>query len=75
MMLRVPLLNGILNSFEMRAHALDSELFVPALECLEDREVLLMIARARAEDAEDESLLLGEEILEHVTQLREYRVA
>jgi len=75
MMLRIPALYRILNAFEMQLHALDGQFLVPLLERLEDREMLLMIARAGAEDAEDEPLLFSEEILEHITKLRDHRVA
>lgn len=46
MVLGIPPLYGILNSFEVLLHALDRQLFVPLLERLEDREVFLMVSRA-----------------------------
>ena len=42
---------------------------------LENGEMVEMIALARTEDAEDQPLLVGEEVVQHVEQLRENGIA
>src|SRR5215467_601455 len=73
--LRIPAKNRLLDAAQMLAHPVDGELFVSQLERLEDGEVFLMVQLARGEDAEDEALLVGEQVVQHVEQLRQHRVA
>ena len=75
MMLRIPPLNSVAYPFEVGPHALDRERLVTLLQRFEDREMLLVVARARAEDAEDQALFFREQILQDVAELCEYRVA
>src|SRR6185369_2841359 len=63
-----------LNALQMRAHPFHRQSLVTTLDRVEDRQVALMIRFARAEDAEDEALLVGEELVEDVQQLRRHGV-
>jgi len=57
------------------AHALHTEGRVAQFNRFENREMLVMIELARAKDAEDQPLLVGEQLVEHVEELREHGVA
>src|SRR5512138_410355 len=71
MILGAPALDRIGYALEVLAHPLDSELLVAELEGLENAQMLLVVALTRSEDAEDEPLLLGKEVVQHVEKLRE----
>src|SRR5262245_14039151 len=74
MVFRIPAQNGVLHALQMLAHAIDAQRFIARLERFENLEMFRVIALARAEDAEDQTLLVGEEIREHIEQLREHGV-
>src|SRR5690348_6079641 len=53
MVLRIPAVDRLGDALPVFAHPLDAEALVAVLERLEDREMLAVVALARAEDAED----------------------
>src|SRR6476661_2279579 len=56
MILRVPTQDCCLHALQMRAHPFHRKRLVTTLDRVEDREVVLMVRLARAEDAENEAL-------------------
>src|SRR5262245_15852767 len=72
MVFRIPAQNGVLHALQVLAHAIDAQRFIARLERFENLEVFRMIALARSEDAEDQTLLVGEQIGEYVEQLRKH---
>src|SRR3954470_16256816 len=69
MILRIPSQDRRLHTLQMRAHPRHRQRLVAALDRLENFEMPLMIRLARAEDPQDEALLVGEELVQDVQQL------
>jgi len=75
MILRVPSLHRVEHALQVLPHSLDAERSVAHLDGLENGEVVEVIAFARTEDAEDQSLLVGKQVVQDVEQLRENGIA
>src|SRR5690606_14709495 len=71
----VPLQERGADALEVGAHPLDGERLVARAERVEDADVLGVVALARAEDVDDDALLVLEQPREHVGELVEDGVA
>src|SRR5437588_2070051 len=62
----IPPQDGVLDALQVRAHPFHPELRIAPLQRLEDGQMTLVIALARAENVQDEPLLVSEQLSEDV---------
>src|SRR5213592_4139443 len=72
---RIPSQNCVLDALQVRPHPFHPELRIAPLQRLEDGQMTLVIALTRAENVQDQPLLVSEQLSEDVEQLDQDGVA